>query len=210
MCTQKPPNDYSEQLYSKYREAFSLYVSQQVLPSLREHSDETLLKQLIKRWDNHKLMVRWLSRFFNYLDRYYVLRHSLHPLRDVGLLVFKDQVYDEIKSRSKNAVLMLVERERSGELVDRTLVKNILGIYIEVGMGTMECYEKDFEAYLLTDTATFYKKRAAEWIEQDSCPDYLIKAEQCLKDEEERVEGYFHTSTKPKLLREVETEVLAK
>jgi hypothetical protein len=41
----------------------------QVLPALREHRDEVLLKELYHRWCNHKLMVRWLSRFFNYLDR---------------------------------------------------------------------------------------------------------------------------------------------
>jgi hypothetical protein len=42
----------------------------QVLPSLREHRDEVLLRELHNRWNNHKLMVRWLSRFFNYLDRW--------------------------------------------------------------------------------------------------------------------------------------------
>ncbi len=41
----------------------------QVLPSLREHREEVLLRELFARWGNHKLMVRWLSRFFNYLDR---------------------------------------------------------------------------------------------------------------------------------------------
>lgn len=102
MCTQKPPFDFSEQLYTKYREAFNRYItdkvsssraavaacsacsqtrrwarsdpnsiagSLQVMPSLREHRDEVLLKELYNRWQNHKLMVRWLSRFFNYLDR---------------------------------------------------------------------------------------------------------------------------------------------
>lgn len=44
-------------------------VSVQVLPSLHEHRDEVLLKELLSRWNNHKVMVRWLSRFFNYLDR---------------------------------------------------------------------------------------------------------------------------------------------
>ncbi len=40
-----------------------------VLPALKDKKDEYLLKELLKRWDNHKVMVRWLSRFFNYLDR---------------------------------------------------------------------------------------------------------------------------------------------
>ena len=99
MCTQKPPHDFSEQLYNRYRDCFSLYITEkvfvaaavhhcttlhwsgyncwlvyvqcqhQVLPALKDKKDEYLLKELLKRWDNHKIMVRWLSRFFNYLDR---------------------------------------------------------------------------------------------------------------------------------------------
>lgn len=38
----------------------------------------------------------------------------------------------------------------------------------------------------------------------------LLQAESCLRLEEERVDSYLHASTKPKLLREVETEVLQK
>ena len=36
MCTQKPPNDYSEQLYTRYRESFSMYIKERVnlLPTL--------------------------------------------------------------------------------------------------------------------------------------------------------------------------------
>lgn len=44
---------------------------------------------------------------------------------------------------------------------------------------------------------------------QDSCPDYMLKAEACLAAEEERVDVYLHASTKSKLLKEVETELLA-
>lgn len=209
MCTQKPPYDYSEQLYGRYREAFNAYIAAKVLPALREHRDEALLRELHRRWCNHKLMVRWLSRFFNYLDRYYVLRHSLHPLKDVGLLCFRDHVYADAKRRAKDAVLRLVEREREGELVDRALVKNILDIFLEVGMGGMEAYEKDFEEPLLAETARYYRRKAAEWAAADPCPEYMRKAEERLRLEEERVDHYLHASTRPKLLREVEAELLA-
>jgi hypothetical protein len=162
----------------------------------------------------------------------------------------------------------------------------------------MECYERDFEEHLLADTADYYRRSAAQWITQDSCPAYMIKvsrrgvvwrggvvwwaacpparhharpwspcalaclasptspsrpqlvsalcrsrhssslplaphptaaafaptapadphptpsshlkAEECLAKEEERVDGFLHTSTKAKLLREVENEVLSK
>ena len=100
MCTQKPPHDYSKELYERYKQSFSTYIAErvssalhnsvvmitfkkkcflvayaihnvwlQVLPSLKGGQGEFLLKELCKRWTNHKIMVRWLSRFFNYLDR---------------------------------------------------------------------------------------------------------------------------------------------
>ena len=47
-------------------------------------------------------------------------------------------------------------------------------------------------------------------VQEDSCPDYMKKAEDCLKTEENRVESYLHIESKPKLLSEVETEVLGK
>lgn len=43
-----------------------------------------------------------------------------------------DNVYEKIKEKTKDAVLKLIERERESELIDRPLVKNILGIFLEV------------------------------------------------------------------------------
>eukprot|EP00884_Botryococcus_braunii_P010588 jgi/Botrbrau1/19530/Bobra.0035s0026.1 len=213
MCTQKPPHDYSEQLYNRYRDAFSYYIVEKVLPALKEHRDEFLLKELHKRWDNHKVMVRWLSRFFTYLDRafvykfdnalarsalsrYYIARHSLSSLQDVGLLRFRDEVYMELKGRAKDAVLMAIEKERDGEQIDRVLLKNVLAIFIEVGMGGNECYENDFETDMLTASAEHYNRTAAAWVESDSCPDYMLKAEDCLKQSSSASPGASAENTK--------------
>jgi hypothetical protein len=39
MCTQKPPHDYSQQLYEKYREAFVEYIDDMVLPLTSSKED---------------------------------------------------------------------------------------------------------------------------------------------------------------------------
>lgn len=36
-----------------------------------------LLTELSKAWKNHEVMVRWLTRFFNYLDRCSVFLSTL-------------------------------------------------------------------------------------------------------------------------------------
>lgn len=68
-----------------------------------------------------------------------------------------------------------IDREREGEQIDRALLKNVLGIFVEIGMGSMDAYEQDFEIAMLQDTASFYSRKAASWIEEDSCPDYMLK-----------------------------------
>ncbi|KAJ8766403.1 hypothetical protein K2173_022462 [Erythroxylum novogranatense] len=209
MCTQKPPHDYSQQLYDKYRESFEEYIMSTVLPSLREKHDEFMLRELVKRWANHKVMVRWLSRFFHYLDRYFIARRSLPPLNEVGLTCFRDLVYQELNGKVRDAVISLIDQEREGEQIDRALLKNVLDIFVEIGMGKMDYYENDFEVAMLKDTAAYYSRKASNWILEDSCPDYMLKAEECLKREKDRVSHYLHSTSEPKLLEKVQHEVLS-
>ncbi|CAM8989792.1 hypothetical protein QQ045_008861 [Rhodiola kirilowii] len=209
MCTQKPPHDYSQQLYDKYKLAFEDYIRECVLPSLREKHDEFMLRELVRRWGNHKIMVRWLSRFFYYLDRYFIARRSLPPLHDVGLTCFRELVYEVVKDKVRDAVISLIDQEREGEQIDRALLKNILDIFVEIGMGSMEQYENDFEKAMLDDTAAYYSRKASIWILEDSCPDYMLKAEECLKREKDRVGHYLHSSSEIKLLDKVQNELLS-
>ncbi|CAN0841873.1 CUL1 [Linum grandiflorum] len=208
MCTQKPPHDYSQQLYDKYKEAFEEYISSTVLPAIREKHDEFMLRELVKRWTNHKLMVRWLSRFFHYLDRYFIARRSLPALKEVGLTCFRDLVYKEVNVKARNAVIALIDKEREGDQIDRALLKNVLDIFVEIGMSQMDCYEQDFEAPMLEDTGVYYTQKASNWIQDDSCPAYMLKSEECLKKERDRVANYLHSSSEGKLVERVQHELL--
>ncbi|XP_040861298.1 cullin-1 isoform X2 [Glycine max] len=168
-----------------------------------------MLRELVKRWANHKIMVRWLSRFFHYLDRYFIARRSLPPLNEVGLTCFRDLVYKELNGKVRDAVISLIDQEREGEQIDRALLKNVLDIFVEIGMGQMDHYENDFEAAMLKDTSAYYSRKASNWILEDSCPDYMLKAEECLKREKDRVAHYLHSSSEPKLLEKVQHELLS-
>ncbi|KAG2697368.1 hypothetical protein I3843_07G101200 [Carya illinoinensis] len=208
MCTQKPPHDYSQQLYDMYREVFDEYIASMVLPSLKEKHDEFMLSELVQRWLNHKVMVRWQSRFFHYLDRYFVARRSLPALYEVGLTCFRDLVYQEVKANARDAVISLIDKEREGEQIDRALLKNVIDIFVAIGMGQMELYEQDFEVHMLQDSGAYYSRKASSWISDDSCPDYMLKAEECLKRERDRVSHYLHISSEQKLVEKVQHELL--
>lgn len=72
----------------------------------------------------------------------------------------------------------------------------------------MDCYEKDFEEHMLRDTGNYYSCKASNWILSDSCPDCMIKAEECLEKERDRVSHYMHSSSAQKLVEKVEHELL--
>ncbi|KAL1372521.1 hypothetical protein HN51_002661 [Arachis hypogaea] len=76
-------------------------------------------------------------------------------------------------------------------------------------MGKMDHYENDFESAMLKDTSAYYSQKASNWILEDSCPDYMLKAEECLKREKDRVAQYLHFSSEPKLLEKVQHELLS-
>ncbi|KAI9114360.1 hypothetical protein K1719_014588 [Acacia pycnantha] len=95
MCCQKVPCDFNKELYEKYKETFDEYLNSSVWPSLRDKHHEFILRELLKRWNNHKVMTRWLSRFFHYLERYYIDKRSLPSLKTVALSCFRDLTFDK-------------------------------------------------------------------------------------------------------------------
>jgi cullin 1 len=44
----------------------------------------------------------------------------------------------------------------------------VVGIFVDIGMGSMDAYETDFENFLPEDTTAYYKKKGSSWIEEDS------------------------------------------
>ncbi|KAL1372525.1 hypothetical protein AAHE18_01G210000 [Arachis hypogaea] len=73
----------------------------------------------------------------------------------------------------------------------------------------MDHYENDFESAMLKNTSAYYSQKASKWILEDSCPDYMFKAEECLNQEKDRVAHYLHSSSEPKLLEKVQHELLS-
>jgi len=210
MCTQKPPNNWSEQLYNYYCEAVKEYLTARILPRIRVKHDEFMLRELVRRWENHKLMIRFLSHVFKYLDRFYVKRLSLPELSEVGSQSFHEIVFNAVKREVRTAILELIRRERECEIVDKKLIKEVVEIFVDMGgsRNSLEVYMTDFEEMLLSTTADYYHRESAKWAEKDSFPEYMRKAEDRLNQEQERVRQYLHNSTEEKLLKVCDEQLL--
>ncbi|MCO5560639.1 hypothetical protein L7F22_014255 [Adiantum nelumboides] len=96
------------------------------------------------------------------------------------------------------AVFGMMRRDREGWPVERTLIKDVLRIF---KYGDVEADVVDhrraneslicgsflrFEMCLLDDTEEHYRQKACAWmLEKGTCTEYLLKAEECLCQEQE-------------------------
>jgi hypothetical protein len=62
---------------------------------LREKKDEILLRELLERWSNHKIMTKLLSSIFRYLHRFHIRKQGLPSLEETGFLSFYYLVGDD-------------------------------------------------------------------------------------------------------------------
>lgn len=214
MCTQRSPYNWSEHLYARHAQTVTAYLSSKVLPALKSrHSSgggTFLLMELVKRDKNHSIMNKWLQLFFQYLDRYYVKYHALPLLREAGLKLFKNIIFDVLKKDVTNSILDLINNERDNSVVDRSLLKDAVQIFESMGMGSLDVYTTDLEISLLSATRDYYARKGATWMLEDPTPVYMKKAEAALDAEKERVHNYLNAETESKLLKEVEQELLSK
>jgi cullin 1 len=133
-----------------------------VLPDLQKLSSngEDLLAALDQRWSNHGIMVKWMQKFFQYLDRFYVEINSLTPLTDQGYKIFKSVVFGPILNNIIGAILDCINREREGELIDDGLLKKVVEIFLFLSQDNMlqdslNC-KKQLEDKIIEQTKAFY------------------------------------------------------
>ena len=102
--------------------------------------------------------------------------------------------------------------EREGMLVDRTLLKEVSGIFCQLGEiadPENQLYLYSFlEAGLVEETASYFEQKSAGWVADDTCPEYLSKAEEAFDRETKRIEAYLHSSSEAKILDSFNEKVI--
>eukprot|EP00931_Biecheleriopsis_adriatica_P030370 TRINITY_DN17902_c0_g1_i1.p1 TRINITY_DN17902_c0_g1~~TRINITY_DN17902_c0_g1_i1.p1 ORF type:complete len:787 (+),score=219.46 TRINITY_DN17902_c0_g1_i1:64-2424(+) len=163
--------------------------------------DECLLEELKKQWDDHKQTMVMIRDILMYMDRNFVTQYKKVPVYEMGLMIFREKVSGHPRVKSHLLTLMLdnIAAERRGEQVDRILLKHTVNMLVELGVQGTNVYKECFEEAFLKHTQGFYQDESVQYISQNTCSDYLKKAEKRIREEKARVENYLHESTMAKI-----------
>ncbi|EGG25040.1 cullin C [Cavenderia fasciculata] len=201
---------HGEFLYNNLKKLLDTHLKN-IAQGVEAANDEVFLKELNRCWNDHKTSMMMIRDILMYMDRTYVDQSKVAPVYDLGLNLFRDNVihHKQIKDRLTNILLEMIKKERSGEMINRLLIKNITQMLIELGINSKIVYEESFENQFLATTAKYYQLESQQLISTCSCPDYMKKVETCLKDELERVSLYLDGSTESKLKEVSEKQLIS-
>ncbi|KAI0771155.1 Cullin-domain-containing protein [Trametes elegans] len=182
--------------------------------------DEALLRYYAQEWDRYTTGANYINRLFTYLNRHWVKRErdegrkGVYPVYTLALVQWRSNFFLHVQSKNQKlagAILRLIERQRNGETIDQGLVKKVVDSFVSLGLDesdinkvSYEVYREHLEAPFLDATEKYYRQESEKFLAENSVADYLKKAEERLREEEDRVERYMNTNTRKALIQKCE------
>ena len=202
---------HGQYLYKGISEAIA-YNLTPISESLSSASERIVLKHLKESWNKFKKYMQVIKDILMYMDRTYVPKGECLCVYDLGLQLFREGVIEvetheegagaggegenkQLMIKLKNALLELVYKEREGELVDNSLIKEANAMFVEIGIGSRGVYERLFETVFLQATREYYRKESQLCIEQQSCSAFIEQASRRLAQEGQLAENCLDIST---------------
>ncbi|KAL6190048.1 hypothetical protein ACLB2K_036449 [Fragaria x ananassa] len=198
---------YGEKLYTGLVKTMTSHLKE-ISKCIEAAQGGMFLEEMNKLWTDHNKALQMIRDILMYMDRTYIPSTQKTPVHELGLNLWRDNIIhsSKIQMRLQNTLLELVLRERTGEVINRGLMRNIIKMLMELGPSV---YQEDFENPFLEVSAEFYKGESQKFIECCDCGDYLKKAERRLNEELERVTHYLDAKSEVKITNVVEEEMIA-
>lgn len=195
-------------LYDDLRNLTEKHVRENVEQFLADSMDRfVFLKKMNDCWQSHCRQMIMIRSIFLYLDRTYVLQNSgVQSIWDMGLHLFRLHIVLNplVQTRTVEGLLMLIDKERQGDAVDRTLLKSLLRM-----LSDLQIYQDAFEAKFIMATEKLYAIEGQKLMQEQDVPNYLAHVDKRLQEENERLLHYLDVSTKWSLIHTVEKQLLS-
>nr|QFS19078.1 cullin-3A [Apopellia endiviifolia (species B)] len=197
---------YGEKLYFGLVNTMTQHL-REIAKAVESAHGGLFLEELNNKWLEHNKSLQMIRDILMYMDRTYVTNFNKTPVHELGLNLWRDNIVrsSKITDRLLDTLLDLVHRERTGEVINRGLMRNITKMLVDLGP---DVYQEDFERPFLDAAADFYRLESQQFIETSDCADYLKKAERRLNEEIERVTQYLDPQSELKITAVVEREMI--
>ncbi|XP_022710351.1 cullin-3-like isoform X2 [Varroa jacobsoni] len=203
-------NKHGQKLYAGLREVVTDHLTHKVRVDVLNSLNNNFLQTLNNAWNEHQTSMMMIRDILMYMDRVYVAQYNEENVYNLGLIIFRDQVvrYGCIRDRLRETLLQMVMKERRGEVVDRSAIKNACQMLVILGIQNRTVYEEDFERPFLQQSTEFYRSESQRFLADNSASSYVAKVEQRINEESQRAKHYLDEGTEEAIVKVVEHELI--
>uniref|UniRef100_A0A7N0ZRY4 Cullin-4 n=1 Tax=Kalanchoe fedtschenkoi TaxID=63787 RepID=A0A7N0ZRY4_KALFE len=203
LCTHK----MGAKLYQGIKNECEAHISAAIQGLVGQSTDTVVFLSLVEKcWQDFCEQMLLIRSIALYLDRTYVKQTTnIRSLWDMGLFIFRKHlsISQEVEHKTVTGLLRLIEEERLGEAVDKSLLSHLLKMFTALSI-----YSESFEKVFLECSSEFYASEGLKYMQLSDVPDYLKHVETRLSEEQERCLLYLDASTKTPLVTIVEKQLL--
>ncbi|XP_057471873.1 cullin-4-like isoform X2 [Actinidia eriantha] len=196
-----------ESLYRRIEKECEAHISAALQSLVGQSEDLVVFLSLIEKcWQDFCDQVLIIRGIALYLDRTYAKQTpNVRSIWDMGLQLFRKHLSlaAEVEHKTVFGLLRMIESERLGEAVNRTLLNHLLKMFTALGI-----YSESFEKPFLERTSEFYAAEGVKYMQQSDVPDYLSHVEIRLHEEHERCLLYLDANTRNPLVATAERQLL--
>jgi cullin 3 len=199
----------------------------------RRQLGEKFLRGMRDAWEDHNLAMNMTADVLMYLDRGFATDNSRPSIWNVTIGLFRDDVLrvvlpgvnelqDGIPSDQAYTVMDIlnkvlldhIEMEREGDVIDRNLIRNCVGM-LELLCETDEEVEQQklyltvFEPLFLEESHKFYHNECARLLQEANTGTWLRQTQRRLDEEETRCQTTLSELSSAKIANVVEQELIS-
>ena len=180
---------------------------------IQKESTEQLIDIFISLTKNINILIYWMQRIFEYLDRNYLKDEKKPNLFQISMNLYKEHFFDKIQRNIYITLNKLIKEDRSGNMEPRPKIKAILKVLYDMDLhspimkrekgsiiwdntavedeSNEQIYQdKWFFDYFKDETIKFVQNKANTDIHTMSAPEYINSQIKYLDEEEKRLNEY--------------------
>jgi len=86
------------------------------------------------QWRNYLILSKWISKTFNYLDRYYLKFSNMDSTVLTAIKLFKKNIFETLKTEMVESVLTEIRKWRETEDVNWEVLHMVIECFITIGI----------------------------------------------------------------------------
>ncbi|PLB55411.1 Cullin-domain-containing protein [Aspergillus steynii IBT 23096] len=183
---------------------------------------EKFLVALKEAWEDHQLCMSMITDVLMYMDRVVSADKGRPSIYVTAMALFRDSILRSgirpnlettVVSALESTVLFMIQLERSGHIIDRTLVRHCIymleGLYETITEEeSSRLYLTIFEPAFLETSRVFYRAEGKRLLETADAATFCKVASERISEEKERCLYTLSTLSEPKIKDVLDNELI--